>query len=79
MNADTNDTLFERPNVRVRVVPASMCPARESRLWRDAKHRGALFWGYHFFGHAKKGYEKHFSFYGAHGTPYILDAASGAA
>ena len=30
MSADTNGTLFERPNVRVRAVPAIMCPARES-------------------------------------------------
>jgi len=27
-------------------------------LCRDAKRRGALSWGYPFFGHAKKGYKK---------------------
>jgi hypothetical protein len=55
MIADTNGTLFERPNVRVSAVPANMCPARESRLWRDAKRRGALSWGYPFFGRQRRG------------------------
>ena len=42
---DTVVMLSERPNVRVHNDPLRMCPARESRLWRDAIRRGQLFFG----------------------------------
>jgi len=37
MKADTDGTLSERPIVRVRAIPAIMCPAREPFRARNAR------------------------------------------
>ena len=57
MSADTNGTLSERPNVRVRAVPAIMCPARESAAG-GRETPGAPFLGVPILWAAKNGYEK---------------------
>ena len=48
MSADTNDTLFERPNVAkirvVRTADPSMCPSRESASG-GTRNAGAAFFG----------------------------------
>jgi len=48
MRADTNGTLSERPDVRVRAVPAIMRPARESTAG-GRETQGRLSWGHPFF------------------------------
>jgi len=55
MIADTNGTLFERPIVRVRAVPAIMRPARESAAG-GRETPGRLFLGVPLLWAAKKGY-----------------------
>ena len=56
---DTVVMLSERPDVRVHNDPLRMCPARESRLRRDAKRRGGFLGGTLSLP-PKKGYEKKF-------------------
>jgi hypothetical protein len=53
--------LSEHPNVRVHNDPLRMCPARESRLWRDAKRQGRLFFG-SFLWSEQRNEQKNFNF-----------------
>ena len=58
VRADTNDTLSERPNVRVRAVPANMCPARESDIGGRETPGAPFLGGTHSLGAQRTGTKK---------------------